>query len=572
MNPDEYFPFDGYREYQEEATELVLNLLHEKGYDNVILDAPTGVGKSGIATAVLRSFENGFYVTPQRSLREQLQEDDVLSEYLQALRARADYECEATGQDCANCEIRRSDEESCIQTPGCTYWDAKMDAVDHQAAVLTFAYLIIDGQIPVEDGAGQRLSFDDRNVLVVDECHNLESQVASLFAGFKLSPFNLPDDVFDGLLDADVVAKSNTKDYLEYDDFEAILQEALDRCESYINSYGGIDSINVDDASQSVEQCVRMIRKLEMAIDDCENGSPWVASTEKVDWDGRPITALKVEPIYVSNFLGSNLWKRSDKRVLATATMPFRSNPDRWCRRIGLDPDKTFALSVPMPFPAENRPIYTDTIINEFSNGRDEDHWGEIMTTLDRLAGKHAGQKGLIHASSYDRAFRIFEDAYTYDNLKHNVIAQDEEDEPAELIEEWQSGDKDLLVSPSMTEGVDLVDDMCRWQALVKVPYPPAGDARVSYILDNVGGGWDWYSETTATSLIQSVGRAVRSQDDYAEYYVLDGSFESIREKVAFPEWFEDAITSRDPFAEPLEKNEPTAADRSGQGKSLLDI
>ena len=113
-----------------------------------------------------------------------------------------------------------------------------------------------------------------------------------------------------------------------------------------------------------------------------------------------------------------------------------------------------------------------------------------------------------------------------------------------------------------MMEGVDLEGDMCRWQALLKVPYPNMGDSRVDYLMDaNTGYGkdWQWYNENTAQSVVQSVGRAVRSKDDYADYYVLDKSFNSIRNSVAFPAWFEQAITN-----DPVRK---TTKEKFGQSK-----
>jgi Rad3-related DNA helicase len=73
------------------------------------------------------------------------------------------------------------------------------------------------------------------------------------------------------------------------------------------------------------------------------------------------------------------------------------------------------------------------------------------------------------------------------------------------------------------------------------------GDSRVDFLMDKdtgYGADWQWYNETTAQSIIQSVGRAVRSKDDYADFYVLDESFESVRKQVAFPDWFEAAITN----------------------------
>ena len=102
-------------------------------------------------------------------------------------------------------------------------------------------------------------------------------------------------------------------------------------------------------------------------------------------------------------------------------------------------------------------------------------------------------------------------------------------------INQWQNGDADVLLSPALTDGVDLPDDTCRWQALLKVPYPNPTDARVDARLKEPDGD-QWYYETTAQSIIQAVGRGVRHVEDYCTFYVLDESYFDVRRKASFPE------------------------------------
>lgn len=90
-------------------------------------------------------------------------------------------------------------------------------------------------------------------------------------------------------------------------------------------------------------------------------------------------------------------------------------------------------------------------------------------------------------------------------------------------------------------EGIDLPDEQCRWQVLLKVPYPSMGDSRVSYLIDEEGD-WDWYYDNTARSIMQAVGRGVRSEDDYCSFYVLDRSFLDVLKRATFPDWFRDAV------------------------------
>ena len=70
-----------------------------------------------------------------------------------------------------------------------------------------------------------------------------------------------------------------------------------------------------------------------------------------------------------------------------------------------------------------------------------------------------------------------------------------------------------------MTEGVDLADDISRFQILCKVPYPYLGDKLIKKKMNK----WKWwYSLETAKTIVQSIGRSVRNSDDFAVTYILD--------------------------------------------------
>jgi Rad3-related DNA helicase len=557
---DELFPFPEYREKQRQTMIAVIQALHDPQYDNVVVDAPTGVGKSAINVAAARSFDSAFYITPQKKLREQLQNDDVLSAYYRSLRARRDYTCGVTGTDCDSCKINRSANQSCseyveegrAEENQCTYWREKLRSIDAETAVLTFAYLVTDGNIPPTDGDGNPISFANRDLLVVDECHGLENQVASLFAGFKVSPWTVPPDVYRN------IARHLDMDTSRHTEVMDIMETLRDRCRAYKHEHE-----NQDDYAEQVEDCKKFIDNCEWFFKEVDEWDrDWVVDMDKTrhpDKD-KKVKSFQLKPVKVDSFLKNFVWRRADTRLLTTATMPYRGNVSSWCKRIGLDPDRTHVIKVGMPFPAQNRPVHVHTEIAKMSGGGDDKNWNKIMAELERLAGKHDGENGLIHTASYKRAQRIYKSVKTgdYPNLENNVMFHDADKDASEFIERWQDSAENIVLSPSMMEGVDLADDMCRWQVLLKVPYPNMGDSRVDFLMDRdtgYGADWQWYNETTAQSIIQSVGRAVRSKDDYADFYVLDESFENVRDSVAFPDWFEAAITN-DP--EGAQKNATT--------------
>lgn len=65
----------------------------------MIMNLPTGVGKSPINTALARQAGSAFMTTPQKNLRQQLEDNSVLNRHYETLRARADYMCPAGADD-----------------------------------------------------------------------------------------------------------------------------------------------------------------------------------------------------------------------------------------------------------------------------------------------------------------------------------------------------------------------------------------------------------------------------------------------------------------------------------------
>lgn len=547
---DELFPFPGYRDHQQEILFEAVDALFLDGYKNVIVDGPTGIGKSPInitlgrvishlasnKTAVEDCFNypldgidrgNTFYTTPQKQLRNQLANDDDLKEYVQMLKSRQDYICEASGKNCDECSLDSDPEKSCRTIAGCTYWGEKAKAMEYDIAALTFAMLVVDNHIPVEDMNGGRLSFDNRDAVIVDEGHNLEEQVASLFAGFDVSSWVLPDEVYKE------TAQKIRWNFDRYEDVERILNTLLRRAENFVETWD-----ETGQRESEVKQCKNFARKVRFCQQEVSNGRPWVVTVDTLgNGDEKKFT---LKPVDVDNFLQKFIWSRGNKRIISSATIPYRDDIDKWTDRLGLD-GATKLITKPMPFPEENRLIDKSTIVGSMSGDGEDRNWDEVVAQIRNIAEKHEGEKGLIHTTSYKRAEKL---AQFLD--RDNVIVQDQDLDKSVVIDKWYESDKDILLSPSMTEGVDLYDDRCRWQVMMKIPYGFAGDSRVSYLL-NERHDWENYNQEAMLDVMQSVGRAVRGPEDYASYYVIDQAFNKLMSKVSTPEWFNSATREKTP-------------------------
>src|SRR2546428_4075381 len=103
------------------------------------------------------------------------------------------------------------------------------------------------------------------------------------------------------------------------------------------------------------------------------------------------------------------------------------------------------------------------------------------------------------------------------------------------------SADASVLSSPSLFQGVDLKDEMSRFQSVVKVPYPDLSDRRTMVKLRRDSSWYDWQ---TALRLVQTYGRSVRSETDHAVTYVLDSNFMRFVDanRGLFPAYFLEAL------------------------------
>ena len=159
-----------------------------------------------------------------------------------------------------------------------------------------------------------------------------------------------------------------------------------------------------------------------------------------------------------------------------------------------------------------------------------------VVKTLDKILDKHKGQSGIIHAGSY----QFMNEINARSKHSFNLITYDMAKERGHAIDVFKQSKGKVLVGPSLLEGLDLKDDKSRFQIFFKVPYPSLGDPLVKAKMQTFPGWYDW---KTGIAIQQGTGRSIRSKDDWAVTYILDGCFRSlINKKGFFPPSFEERL------------------------------
>jgi ATP-dependent DNA helicase DinG len=218
-------------------------------------------------------------------------------------------------------------------------------------------------------------------------------------------------------------------------------------------------------------------------------------------------------------------------------------NHKAFCKSVGISHDNVKFIKIPSQFPVESRPIYPLNIAYlNFNNLQLNEVKLAIAKTIDNLMSIHKNDKGIIHTTSYEQ-LNFIKDRLSTENSRRLIIT-DPEIQREEIIEEHTIKAKEkptVLISPSLNTGLDLKDELSRFQKITKVPYPNKNDRWINAKREK---DQEWYYWQTAVRLVQAYGRSVRSKDDWAKTYVLDSAFEYfIRKNIdMLPDWFVDAI------------------------------
>ena len=219
-------------------------------------------------------------------------------------------------------------------------------------------------------------------------------------------------------------------------------------------------------------------------------------------------------------------------------------NKKSFCKSIGLDPEIVKFISVKSDFPVENRTIYPLNIAYlNYSNLQSMDIKSKISKGVDNIMSIHKNDKGIIHTTSYDQIAFIKENI-PKENARRLLITDPEIQRDEVIFQHTSTTKPTVLISPSLHTGLDLKDELSRFQIITKVPYPSKGDRWINAKreLDE-----EWYYWQTALNLIQAYGRSIRSKEDRAKTYILDSAFNYFikKNRDMLPDWFIEAIKGK---------------------------
>lgn len=528
----ENFPFENPRHGQLEIIADIEDAI-SKGYKYIVLEAGTGTGKSAIATTLSRMYGSSYILTMTKQLQQQYAQEF----HFPLVKGRSNFDClhdnlDSTCDmgDCKTSPLNSkffcpygvaknptlSGTEAFQDSTGssvyfqsenhCYYWQQKANAINSPITLMNYEYALLE--------LNYVKHFGTRSLLILDEAHNIESK---LMRNMELNLYNkrLEKDI------KKVISPSTLK--------SNEIGEWIMEIDAIKDAY---EDIELKDLPKNKADRIRSTTlRLKQLHDNLDNEPlNWVIDSDE--------TGVSFKPLRVHQYAKDNLFKYGDVVIFLSATILSHKMFSKW---LGLNPNEVYYIKVDSPFPVHKRPIELN-LAGKMSNARIKRTAPKTISILEEILERHKEDKGLIHTNSYKCQNYITKNLYNSRLISHGSNNRER------VLQYFEEEDNPLvLVSPSMSEGVDLPYDKCRFQVIYKIPFPYLGDKQV-----NMRRKRDqrWYAYKTVMTLMQTYGRGMRAEDDSCVTYILDSDIKMLLKSPLYrsliPEFFKEAIVIDD--------------------------
>jgi ATP-dependent DNA helicase DinG len=513
-------------------------------YKYFALSCPPGVGKSHIALAIADAVPKTYLLTGTKYLQEQYVRT---SAKIVDLKGRSNYVCNINpvfNADEAPCLVNKELKKSCLSSSTCDYYNQKKKAINSQMMITNYAYFLT-----VTSNADEESEWVPRDVIIMDEAHDLEKHLISI-AEIRIKLSDLYTGF--GIGDEDLRFSANAVDNRVLLDqlmqmMQAKIQQMDTQIEAIFNEGTFMQRGKIKDLPKATGEKIRKINTKKSALmayvskimiftatREFED-SPWV---ETPNFEENSIVLSPLTSKYLFNLCMDSF---ADKFVFMSATLP---PADVLCREMGIDQKEMCYIEVGTPFPAEKSPIVILPVAKMGYRDLDKSI-PVIVQAIEAILENHPDEKGLIHSGNYRIATEIFNgvDSVT----RKRLISRDMHGEKSRIhnseLLKMHSGNNEptVLISPSMTTGIDLFDDLSRFQIIVKLPFLSLGDARIKKKMELTNS---WYTSSMVNALLQASCRSTRSIEDHSTTYILDAAFLFVYENNPrlFPDWFKKRL------------------------------
>lgn len=530
-----------FRPFQRETILSIADACINRPERPLLIDAPTGTGKSIISmfsSMLLNSIgKRGYILTSDLGLQAQYDRDIASFGFkIPSVSGLDNYECLVNHMPISlgECRTKKGNLHSLPCYSDCAYFSRRDDASSAKTCLLNYSYWLLQLNYVMRDGDSSA-PFTERDFCFFDEAHRIQDIVQSHFSP-RLGPWLL-----------DTISEFSTSYRREV----GKLTNVLPACEEHVraaiispdnsavlkslsNLAGSLNTIIKESEMTMKNKFTKMwpfgesvpghVQKMQRQIDRIsdvrckledfvlytENPSHLVRVT-----DSREEECASFKNINESALIRKTLLEKSRFKVFMSATL---GRAEHYARSMGID-DYEY-INIDNQFDHSRSPIiYVRGY--KMNYAQKQKNLPRVVELCDAILEKHKEEKGIIHSAS----FALTQDIARMSKHSKRLITYASSSEKSHALSRFADSDNGVLIGPSLLEGLSFDDDASRFQVVFKVPFPNVSDEFMKRLLEMYP---ERYMMKTANSIVQGIGRSVRSKDDWAVTYVLDECFDSI--------------------------------------------
>lgn len=591
-----------FRQYQFEYIVQVLHNILNGGVKINCIEAPTGSGKSwfafiisGVAWEYYR--KTSYILVSDLGLMDQYMNDVDKFKFndIGRMKGLANYRCELNNMafPSGECKMHKvpynilmnphlAEQKGYYCTEECPCIIDRKKAIVSPITIMTYVLYLcyMNDVLPLYDknGADGLPPFDMRDIVICDEVHKMPDIVQNwcspeFFEDYdvgemeKIIDFLNEEGMFNDISERDKCTAQNLRVFQH-----KIIENISNKKDAfkYFNKYFNIQDIlaskidQIRDTLQIKEDVQKELSKKDKEVlfvcTWLENRHLKFKTYNKVmeqvghkhmvinsvfdsktkTYDKKKFTINCVYEEWLVNEFFNN---KSKNELMMTATI---GDYNLFRREIGVDiwdnetREKNFRfLRIPSTFDFSQSPIYVLPNYKMTYSMKDE-NMPKVVDLIDRILAFHQNQKGIIHTGSYEFSRKLF--SYANQETRNRLLCYSDSKNKEYYLDEFGYSSNKVLAGPTLTTGLNMPDDDCRFMIIMKVPYPSLGDQLVKAKKNVIAG---WYDGETFKTMIQSFGRGIRHKNDWCVTYVIDGSFCHIFEKAQTQNYLTPELVKR---------------------------
>jgi len=423
------------------------------------------------------------------------------------LKGKSNYLCDIDNNfdvETAPCVLVSKIRDECWEKNRCPYYNARNNALLSRFAALNYKmFLTLPSHVK------------RKNFIICDEASELEDELIKRFSA---------EIVYDKIkhygIDCRLLVTDNR------DRTRAWIYELIFNVSEQINTL--INRANKKHRTLSQPEKIKMqyLKTLHNSLTTVDG--LWKDCEYIIDKDSKRVifTPLKAEK------LTKFIFDYAENVLLMSATIIDHKN---FAKTLGIK-DYEY-VEVDSDFDPQKSPIYVSSK-NKLNYKNLTNVLPQICDQVKVITEHHKTEKGIIHTHSNE----ITKFLKSKLSANSRFLFRDEISNNEDILREhYETDQPSVLVSPSLAFGVDLKDNLARFQVIIKMPYPSLACKRVKRLFEI---DKNWYENKMLNALVQACGRATRSKNDFSTTYILDGNVVNVlkRTKDKLPKAFIERV------------------------------